>query len=98
VKRVRREERWGGGYPTISPVWVGRLCSLSTDPVLPAPGYNSQLPAALGVITAPTGVTVKRREAQFGRNPWVEGRSEAQVIKGVKVGMPFCAELLRSSR
>jgi len=53
--------------------------------------------AALGVITAPTGVPVSRPEALFGRNPWVESLLFAQILKGVIVGRKLRAELLRLS-
>ena len=37
------------------------------------------------------------REAQIGNNPWVRGSHVPPGPKGVMVGMPFCAELLRLS-
>jgi len=45
---------------------------------------------------APSGGGVHVRVALFGRNPWVRGTIRVQDLKGVIVGRPFCAKLLRS--
>ena len=84
-------------HPTIPPGLVGRLCSLSPVPTLPAPGTTSSTAAAPGVITAPTDARVKERGALFGRNPWVGKQRCAELLIPVIIDRHVRAELLRLS-
>ena len=84
----------GPGLSTL-PGWVGRTYSLSHRGELPAPGYMPVTAAALGVITAPSGCTVRDRGAQGGRTPWVRDPWIPPGVESVTDDRQLCAELLR---
>jgi len=72
-KRGEIDGGWeeGGGYPTIPPAWVRRVCSLFSRSWLTAPGYTEHA-AGLGVtVTAGSVCPVTGRGALSGNIPWV---------------------------
>jgi len=61
----------GGEVLYIPPGYVRRVRSLSCQTSLPAPRYTVLMTVNVLITSRRAGVTVKTREAQFGRNPWV---------------------------
>ena len=54
---------------------------------------STALPTSESAARAVCGLT--KREAQFGRMPWVGASQHPKVYKGVMVDRHVCAELLR---
>jgi len=90
-----REE--GGGYPTIPPGLVRRVCSLSPGNSPTAPGSTMVMMSKVADLGVQPVCTVTGRVAQEGELPWVAGILSPLVFKSVIVPRLFCAELLRSS-